>query len=367
LALLRVYAAIDRVHPRNPDGPLLEEDLAALGVEVGELEDVQVEFRRFADRISAERSDGHDGVRDVPRVPLVRVIETTIDVVAALDVDVVTGPEVTEALQIVARTLLRSPDDDEEAVARVVDVLRSDAVRGTAMDDGSRRERWSVLRAELTSFLPEPDVVLAAEVAGVVDSWCDDTLIDIEVEGNLETGVEVLTYFEHRRGGRPLDALARACMPSNWPVCNDFFIALTRRPERDIDCPGTTGGDPKPTRDFWCNIYEEQVGEPQHIWFPDTYLLFTWDWPVAQPPAVPQLTLRYELAPSRPGETPKLRVDEGFIEITEYDLTDTYVVRTRKTLLLDQGGQTLAKYACDVGWLDMSITQFTSCADAIHP
>ena len=81
------------------------------------------------------------------------------------------------------------------------------------------------------------------------------------------------------------------------------------------------------------------------------------------------MVLRYELA-RRSGEVGKLKVDQGWINVQV--LPQTYRVATRKWLLFDHdvwaaGGQTLAAYACRLGWLDYSVNQFTECTKGKHP
>ena len=106
-------------------------------------------------------------------------------------------------------------------------------------------------------------------------------------------------------------------------------------------------------------MYEERVGNCPGGWFPDTFLLFTWE------RTERQLILGYELAPRRRRDRTVLRVDQGYIQVDR--LPDVYQVSTLKYLLFDDrsipgGGQTLAQAACQLGWLDCSINQFTACA-----
>ena len=142
--------------------------------------------------------------------------------------------------------------------------------------------------------------------------------------------------------------------------CNDFFCSLTRRADRDADCsPPATGGDLPVDRPGWRGVYEERVGTCPDGWFPDTYLLFTW----SKTPQ--QIILRYELAPRRSNDRTVLRIDEGYIQVDR--VGPCYEVSTVKYLLFDDrylngGGQTLAQSACQLGWLDYSVNQFTACA-----
>jgi hypothetical protein len=106
-------------------------------------------------------------------------------------------------------------------------------------------------------------------------------------------------------------------------------------------------------------VYEERVGYCPRGWFPDTYLLFTWEM------SAQQIILRYELAPNRrAADQTVLKIDEGYVQVDQ--LSDGYEVSTLKYLLFDDryvpgGGQTLGRWACQLGWLDYSINQFTDC------
>jgi hypothetical protein len=106
-------------------------------------------------------------------------------------------------------------------------------------------------------------------------------------------------------------------------------------------------------------VYEERVGRCPDGWFPDTYLLFTWS------KSPQQVILRYQLAPRRRDDRTVLRIDEGYIQVDR--VGPCYEVSTLKYLLFDDdfvggGGQTLGQAACQLGWLDYSINQFTDCA-----
>jgi protein involved in ribonucleotide reduction len=359
--LFRVYAAIDRLSPRDPDGALLEQDLRELGVDVDELGDVSEEFKRFADAIGAERA----GDTESAPLPLVRVVETTMDVVA------VAGEAVFEdvfaaALQTIARhVVVPELADDEASVEQVVEALRSEGVRGVVTDEDRTKDRWPVLQRELANRIPSPDA-LVTEVSLVVSSTCDDDLFSVEIEpGDTEVGTIITTTFEIQRGTYDMDMMARACIPTSWPACNDFFRAVVQTPERDGECPGTTPGAPRSSLDFWCNVFKETVGtDLSPDWFPDTYLLFTWN----RHAVSKDLILRYQLAPKRPGDRTVLHVDEGFIQVNEF--STGFEVHTQKKLLfndnfLPSGGQALARHACVIGWMDHSLVQFTTCAERL--
>ena len=155
-------------------------------------------------------------------------------------------------------------------------------------------------------------------------------------------------------------------MPGNWSAFNDFFCSVTPRPRpgrrlspRASDAPAT-GGDLEPDLPYWRGVYEEKVGDCPAGWFPDTYLVFTWN------RTDDQIVLRYKLAPRRPDDRTVLKIDEGYVQVDQVG-DKRYEVSTVKYLLFDDdrypsGGQTLARTACQLGWLDYSINQFTSSA-----
>lgn len=210
------------------------------------------------------------------------------------------------------------------------------------------RERWTMLREALGDRL-------APELRPILVAWCvpELRLDNNEYVSRVETKLVV-------EDATPLDELAQAVLPDNWPRRNEFFCSLTRRADRDAGCsPPATGGDLRVERPSWRGVYEERVGTCPDGWFPDTNLLFTW----TRTPQ--QIILRYELAPRRSGDRTVLRIDEGYIQVDR--VGPCYEVSTVKYLLfddtyLDGGGQTLAQAACQLGWLDYSINQFTDCA-----
>ena len=195
---------------------------------------------------------------------------------------------------------------------------------------------------------------LHPELRIIQEAWCRPSLR--QVGGEVVSRIETRLVVDDQRS---LDELAPAVVPDNWKRCNDFFCDLIRVPERDSGCPGATGGDLTAAADYWRGVYEERVGSCPGGWFPDTFLLFTWD------RTERQLILGYELAPRRRRDRTVLRVDQGYIQVDR--LPDVYQVSTVKYLLFDDrsipgGGQTLAQAACQLGWLDCSINQFTACA-----
>ena len=232
-----------------------------------------------------------------------------------------------------------SPDVDVD--------LRRALVRAGAPDVDPRK-RWAVLRQEMGGNL-------APELRPIRVAWCipELRLVDNEYVSRVETRLVV-------EDGTPLDELAQAVLPDNWQRCNDFFCSLRRRADRDAGCsPPATGGDLRVDGPGWRGVYEERVGTCPDGWFPDTYLLFTW----SKTPQ--QIILRYELAPRRSGDRTVLRIDEGYIQVDR--VGPCYEVSTVKYLLFDDrylngGGQTLAQSACQLGWLDYSVNQFTACA-----
>ena len=239
-----------------------------------------------------------------------------------------------------------APRDQRAAPDADVD-LRLALTRAGA-PDVDPRERWSVLRQEMGDNL-------APVLRPIRVAWCINELrlVDDEYVSRVETRLVV-------EDGTPLDELAQAVLPDNWQRCNDFFCSLTRRADRDAGCsPPTTGGDLRVDRPSWRGVYEERVGTCPDGWFPDTYLLFTW----SKTPQ--QIILRYELAPRQSGDRTILRIDEGYIQVDR--VGPCYEVSTVKYLLFDDrylngGGQTLAQSACQLGWLDYSVNQFTACA-----
>ena len=237
----------------------------------------------------------------------------------------------------------RPAEDGTDPVDTVAAALKRAATAAVP-----ERERWALVIDEAREQLhPELQKFLSAS--------CESGLRDFgrEKVSRIETNLVV----QDQRG---IDQLAPALLPANWKHCNDFFCDLIRVPGRDRDCQGTTGGELSATSPAWSGVYEERVGSCPLGWFPDTYLQFTWE------RSQRQLILGYQLAPRRPGDETVLRIDQGYIQIDR--LSDRYEVSTVKYLLFDDeriagGGQTLGLAACELGWLDYSVNQFTACAE----
>ncbi len=326
-ALLGVYAAHD---------PELRRELHHLGVDFPEPLDAYAQLRAAAE----ERPDEEDR----PRIHGLHIAFAAMFVLGAaprMDFHEQLGPVATRL--IIPDT---PPDVRDDALRAVLDALERNARAGGAIE-----ERWAQVVKEAGRYLhPELRIVETA--------WCRPELreVDDEFVSRIETMLVV-------RDQRTLEQLAPALLPQNWRSCNDFFCDLTRVAERDAGCPGVTGGDLAPATTHWRGVYEERVGSCPDGWFPDTYLLFTWD------RSPHQLILRYELAPRRKSDRTVLKIDQGYIQVDR--LSDTYQVSTVKYLLFDDksipgGGQSLAQTACSLGWLDYSVNQFTVCAQELE-
>jgi hypothetical protein len=253
------------------------------------------------------------------------------------------GPQDRERLHRVAARL-----SDPEAPTDIdtVDTIAT-ALERAASTDVPDEQRWA-------QVVQEAGPQLHPELRAIKDAWCHPELrqVDDEFVSRIETRLVV-------QSPRTIEELAPAVLPGNWKVCNDFFCDLIRAPERDGDCPGATTGDPSAATTFWRGVYEERVGSCPAGWFPDTYLLFTWEC------SENQVILCYELTPRRRSDRTVLAIDEGYIQVDR--LPGAYQVSTLKYLLFDDeaipgGGQTLGQAACQLGWLDYSINQFTACA-----
>jgi hypothetical protein len=257
-------------------------------------------------------------------------------------------PQVAHDFGPLAGVLLRAPLPAGPEPRALVE----SALRRAASPEVDDRKRWEVLRSIL-------DAAMAPELRKVHVAWCRSGLRSLRNEyvSRVETRLVV------EAGETALDDLALAVLPDNWSHCNDFFCSLTRRSDRDGVCaPPTTGGNLSTAADDWRGVYEERVGTCPAGWFPDTYLLFTWT-KTAQ-----QVILRYELAPAMPGDRTVLRIDEGYIQVDR--VGPNYEVSTIKYLLFDDrflpsGGQALGQAACQLGWLDYCVNQFTNCAHGL--
>lgn len=330
-ALLGVYAALD---PRLRDA----------------LRHVHVEFpaeldpgKQLAEAAAARHDD--EGQRAVHRLPL------AFAAMAVLDQGL--GPEIDTSLRAVATELADPefrPTENERVVGAIVSALQ-EVVRANV----PAAARWAIVVERVGPELhPDLRKIKHATCRAELRSVGDEIMSRVETELVVEDP-------------RDLDRISKAVLPDNWKVCNDFFCELIPRPERDIDCPGSTGGPLSPAAAHWRGVYEERVGDCPAGWFPDTYLAFTWD----RTPN--QIILRYELAPRRHGDRTVLKIDQGYLQVDR--LPGAYHVSTVKNLLFDDafiasGGQILGGAACQLGWLDHCVNQFTDCTDTLagkHP
>jgi hypothetical protein len=324
-ALLGVYAAVD---------PELRAELRSVGVEFDEEPDPFVRLQQAADE------------PDEPGRPGPHPLHLAFAAMRVARTD--PGPPRIrrDNLRRVAARLLdpETPPGEQEIAA--ADAVAA-ALERAASPDVVEEDRWTqVVQAVGEQLRPELRIIREA--------WCRPSLR--QVGGEVVSRIETRVVVDDQRS---LDELAPAVVPDNWKHCNDFFCDLIRVPERDAGCPGATGGDLVASVDHWRGVYEERVGNCPGGWFPDTFLLFTWA------RTERQLILSYELAPRRRRDRTVLRVDQGYIQVDR--LPDVYQVSTVKYLLFDDrsipgGGQTLAAAACQLGWLDCSINQFTACA-----
>jgi hypothetical protein len=323
-ALLGVYAAMDAK---------LRAEFRSVGVEFDEGADPFAQLEEAADE------------PDEPDRPRPHPLHLAFAAMRVLG-DPAAPPRARENLRRVAARLVdpdAEPDDQGIAAA---DAVAAALVRAAA-PDVPEEKRW----AQVVQAVGEQ---LHPELRIIQEAWCRPSLR--QVGGEVVSRIETRLVVDDQRS---LEELAPAVVPDNWKRCNDFFCDLIRMSERDTGCPGTTGGDLTASAGYWRGVYEERVGNCPGGWFPDTFLLFTWD------RTDRQLILSYELAPRRRRDQTVLRVDQGYIQIDR--LPDVYQVSTLKYLLFDDrsipgGGQTLAQAACQLGWLDCSINQFTVCA-----
>lgn len=332
-ALLGVYAALDTTGK-------LANALRQLGVEFdGPLEPFEQLLTAAADL------DQQD-----PPIPRLQVARALTDVLNQRGTPR-RGQALDQLLQVV--TLLVDPsrrDTDTEGVSNLF---------GEASGAARFEDRWALLnRARENSPLHKDLRVIEHPQIG--------TSLHA-VAGEIATRIETNFVVNLEGPEEPdLQKIARALLPDNWPVCGDFFCELSRKEgeERDRDVVGATGGDLSVGTSHWRGVYLERVGGCPDGWFPQTFLLFTWD------RYRDRLILRYELVPRRPNDRTVLRIDEGYIQVNR--LHDAYEVSTLKYLLFDDkfisgGGQALAAAAPQMGWLDYSINQFGSCAEEKLP
>ncbi|MGH3693163.1 MAG: hypothetical protein ACRDRX_04050 [Pseudonocardiaceae bacterium] len=216
-------------------------------------------------------------------------------------------------------------------------------------------ERWAALKQASGSSLLHPDL------RAIENPMIGSSLR--AVAGEIATRIETSFVVRLEEEEDPdLQKIACSMLPYNWPMFGDFFCELSRGNEehsRDGDVVGATGGELSVDTPHWCGVYQERVGGCPDGWFPQTFLLFTWD------RYQDQLILRYELVPRRGDDRTVLRIDEGYIQVNR--LHHAYEVSTLKYLLFDDrfisgGGQALAAMAPELGWLDYAINQFSSCA-----
>jgi hypothetical protein len=326
-ALLGVYDALDPEHR-------LRNELSYLGVRLELSEDPLAMLEAAA------------GQPDDPERPRVHPLHLAFAAMRVLRQP--PGPpdatRVRERVRRVAARLVNPaapPDDVSDEAVEAVTTALVEAADPRVRD----RDRWA-------RVVEEAGANLDPQLAAIREAWCDPGLRQVadEVASRIETRLVV-------RDDRTIGELAPAVLPDNWKRCNDFFCDLIPVPGRR--CPGATGGELTPETAYWRGVYEERVGECPAGWFPDTFLAFTWE------RTDRQLILRYELAPPRRGDRTVLKIDQGYIQVDS--LPGEYLVSTVKYLLFDDrfipgGGQTLGQSACQLGWLDCSINQFTDCA-----
>jgi hypothetical protein len=299
-----------------------------------------------------EQRDPMDLLRDAaegpeePGRPRLHRLQVALAAIRALRRDTPPDPRDRERLRGVAAALTDPEAPPGETDTDPVDTVAA-ALEHAAAADVPETERWA-------RVVQEAGPQLHQELRIFTKAWCVSGLRDLgrEKVSRIETNLVV-------QDQRSLNQVAPALLPANWKRCNDFFCDLIRVRERDQDCLGTTGGELSATSAAWSGVYEERVGSCPLGWFPDTYLQFTWE------RSERQLILCYQLAPRRPGDLTVLRVDQGYIQVDR--LFDHYEVSTVKYLLFDDqsvggGGQTLGLAACELGWLDYCVNQFTTCA-----
>ncbi|MGH3764597.1 MAG: hypothetical protein ACRDS0_00410 [Pseudonocardiaceae bacterium] len=328
-ALLGVYAALD---------PKLKDELGRVGVTFDEPLDAYSQLLKVARGL------------DQQQVPRIHPIYLAFAVMAVMRSRHGAPPSddarpqlrsVIEQLVDPARRDVPSPPG-----ADPVSVVHSALERAAANE--RVKERWAQVWRQVSSDL-------VPELRVIEQAWCQSELRSVANEA--VSRVEVRFVVRH---GGTLDQITPALLPDNWRICNDFFCDLSRTPDRDHDDPDATGGNLSADAPHWRGVYQERVGACPQGWFPDTFLLFTWD-------KLPdQRILRYQLAPQRSGDGTVLKIDEGYLQVGRLP-PDTYEVSTLKYLLFDDrfipgGGQALGQSACELGWLDHAINQFADCS-----
>jgi hypothetical protein len=324
-ALLGVYDALDPEHR-------LRNELSYVGVRLEGSQDPLAMLQTAAEQ------------PDDPGRPRVHPLHLAFAAMRVLRQPGPPSPQAREGVRRVAARLvnLEAPPDDLSAEA--VEAVAT-ALERAAAPEVRDHDRWA-------KVVEAAGVHLDPQLAAIREAWCDPGLRQVgnEVASRIETRLVV-------QDNRTIEELAPAVLPQNWKQCNDFFCDLIPVPGRH--CPGATGGDLTVDSGYWRGVYEERVGDCPAGWFPDTFLAFTWE------RTDRQLILRYELAPPRRGDRTVLKIDQGYIQVDS--LPGQYLVSTVKYLLFDDrfipgGGQTLGQSACQLGWLDCSINQFTDCA-----
>jgi hypothetical protein len=322
--LLSVYAALD---------PELRNELSYLGVRLEERDPFAM-----LEAAAVEPDD--------PGHPRVHPLHYAFAAMRVMRESRAPDAQASEGLRAVAARLVDPEAPPGDRADEAVDAVTT-ALEHAAAPDVADKDRWALMVREAGDYL-DP------QLASIRQAWCDPELRQVgdEIASRIETRLLV-------RDERTIKELAPAVLPENWKRCNDFFCDLFRVQDRDSGCPGATGGNLTVSTAHWRGVYEERVGDCPGGWFPDTFLTFTWD------RTDRQLILRYELAPRRRGDRTVLRIDQGYIQVDR--LPDAYLVSTVKYLLFDDaaipgGGQTLGQAACQLGWLDFSINQFTDCA-----
>ncbi|HKR52545.1 MAG TPA: hypothetical protein VJT72_23800 [Pseudonocardiaceae bacterium] len=325
VALLGAYAALN---------PQLEHELRYVNVRFAQPLNAYTQLQAAAENAAAEYADPQ-----YPPIPRLQLALAAMDVIHGAPRPLELSDPLRPVVQLLVDPTPRFSDVEEPVTA----ALESAAAL-------PRKERWAQVNQQVGPLL-------LRELADTSQAWCERELRSVgnEVVSRVKTTHVV-------RNPKTLDQIARAILPQNWKHCNNFFCELTPRSDRDLYCPGATGGDLATGTTHWRGVYEERVGTCPVGWFPDTFLIFTWDL------SEHQLILRYELQPRRANDRTVLKIDEGYIQIDR--LPDRYEVTTLKYLLFDDnfipgGGQTLGQSACALGWLDYAISWFTACADTI--
>jgi hypothetical protein len=252
-------------------------------------------------------------------------------------------------LEPVLAELLTSALRDGSGRDKGVDDVLSALREANAVDPA---ERWSTF-VEGNQELLHSDLLLISQPVVITQLREGDN----EFAARVEVRFEVLDP-----GGQGLNIIAPRALPAAWPTYNSFFCAMEETDRGDQLAPGRLQVPTTAGARSWRRVYLEKVGACPGGWFPDTYLLFAWS------RSESQLIVYYALAERRPGDRTVLKIDEGYIQIDQ--LPGRYEVTALKTLLFDDkrcpsGGQLLAGYAFELGWLDQAINWFSiDAADA---